>query len=115
MGQAELDRGRGREADRTRLGGATLEKAVALEHLQVVVDGGRRAEPDRQRDLANRRRITSRAQRRGDMVEDLQLPVGVVSRHSRLPWRRDWRHHTERVFDVKLSTRTAQERSRTPC
>ena len=53
MGQAELDRSRRGEADGTRLGGAALEEAIALEHLQVVVNRRRRAEADRQRDLAH--------------------------------------------------------------
>src|ERR1700741_2647298 len=66
------------------------------------MDGGRGAEPDRERDLADRRRIPSRTQRCGDVVEDLQLPVCVVSRHSRLPWGGGaGGHHTEHVFDVK--------------
>ena len=100
-GEAHLHRGGGREPDRARLGGAALEEAVALQHLQVVVDGGRGAEPDRQRDLANRRRVAPRSERAGDVVEDLQLPVCVVSRHSWLPWGDGRDHHTERVFDVK--------------
>ena len=83
-GQPEPDRGRRRQADRARLGGAALEVALALEDLEVVVDGRRGGEPDRARDLADRRRIAAGAERRRDEVEDLDLAFGVVLRHSRL-------------------------------
>ena len=62
-----------------------------------MVDGGRGGEADGVRDLAHRRRIAARAQRRGDEVQDLDLAFGVVLRHSRLLAV----HHTERTFDVK--------------
>ena len=99
-GQAEPDRGRRRQADGPRLGGAALQVALALEDLEVVVDGGRRGQADRPGDLADRRRIAARAQRRRDEVEDLDLAFGVVLRHSRLLAE----HHTERTFDVKATT-----------
>ena len=83
-GQAEADRRGRRQADGARLGGAALQVALALEDLEVVVDGGRGGEPDRPGDLADRRRIAAGAQRRRDEVEDLDLALGVVLRHSRL-------------------------------
>jgi hypothetical protein len=56
-----------------------------------------RREPDRFGDLADRRRIAARAQRRGDEVQDPDLAIGVVLCHSRLLLLKD----TERTFDVK--------------
>ena len=97
-GQAEPD-GRGRrQADGARLRGTAFQVALALEDLEVVVDGRRGGEADRTRDLAHRRRKATRAQRRRDEVEDLDLAFGVVLRHSRLLVL----HHSERTFDVKV-------------
>src|SRR5665811_1182820 len=50
-----------------------------------MVDRGGRAEADRQRDLADGRRIAPGAERSGDVVKDLQLAIRVVPGHSRLP------------------------------
>ena len=82
--QPEPDRRGRREPDRAGLRGAALEVALALEDLQVVMDGGGRGQADRAGDLAHRRRIAAGAQRRRDEVEDLDLAFGVVLRHSRL-------------------------------
>src|SRR4029077_2198529 len=50
------------------------------------------------------RRIAACAQRGRDVVEDLDLPLGVMSGHRRLlPG-----HDTERVFDVKDEARRAR-------
>ena len=95
--QAEPDRGRRGQADRARLGGAALQVALALEDLEVVVDGRGGGEADRARDLPDRRRIAPGAERRRDEVEDLDLAFGVVLRHSRLLVPND----SEQTFDVK--------------
>ena len=84
-GEAEAERRVRREPDRPRLRRAALEVALALEDQEVVVDGRRRREADRLRDLADRRRIAPGAQRRGDEVEDLDLPVRVVLGHPAPP------------------------------
>ena len=82
--QPEPDRRRRREPDRARLRRPPLEVAVALEDLQVMVDRGGRGQADRPGDLADRRRIAAGTQRRRDVVEELDLALGVVLRHSRL-------------------------------
>ena len=61
------------------------------------MDGRRGGEPDRARDLPDRRRIAAGAERRRDEVEDLDLALGVVLRHSRLLVPND----SEQTFDVK--------------
>ena len=92
-------RRRRRQADGARLRCAALEVALALEDLQVVVDGRRGRETDGARDLAHRRRIAAGAQRGRDVVEDPDFRSAscLVTRASLLG------HHTERTFDVKAS------------
>jgi len=99
VGQSELDGGGRCQTDRPRLGRPALEVAVPLEDLQVVVDSRGGGEADRPGDLAHRRWIAARTQRRRDEVEDLDLAFGVVFRHSRLLCPQ----HSERMFDVKAS------------
>src|SRR6185295_19246367 len=79
--QAELDRGGRCQPDRPGLGSATLEIPLALEDLEMVVNGRSRGETDRPGDLADRRRYAARPQRRRDEVEDLDLAVGIVLGH----------------------------------
>ena len=67
------------------------------------MDGGGRGEPDRTGDLAHRRREATRAQRRRDVVEDLDLAFGVVFGH----WRLLVLHDTERC---SMSRRDASSR-----
>ena len=76
--------GGGRQAQGARARGAALEVAVPLERLEVVVDGRRRGEADRLRDLAHGRRVAARAQRGGDVIDDPLLAGGVVLGHRRL-------------------------------
>jgi hypothetical protein len=79
------------------LSGATLQVALALENLEVMVDSGGGGKADRAGDLPHRWRVPPGAQRGGDEVEDPDLAFGVVLRHraSFGP------HDTERTFDVK--------------
>src|SRR5438093_2471871 len=82
--ETEPDRRVRREPDRARLGCAPFEIAVALQDLQVMVDGGRGGEADRLRDLPDRRRKAPRSQRRCDEIQDPDLSVRIVLGHRRL-------------------------------
>src|SRR2546428_3342760 len=82
-----------------RLCRAALEVSLALEDLEMVMDGRGGREPDGERDLPNRRRITPCSERGRDVVEDLDLAFSVVASHPHLLSIRD---DTEQTFDVKL-------------
>ena len=96
--QAEPKRRIGGEPDGPGLRRATLEEALALEDLKVMVNCGGRSQADRTRDLSNRGWVAARAQGRGDVVEDLDFAFGVVPGHGRLL---SGHHDTEQVFYVK--------------
>ena len=55
------------------LGGVAAEEAEPLERVEVGVDGGRRREPDRLTDLADRRRVAAFGDLGLDEDEDLSL------------------------------------------
>ncbi len=95
--QSDLEGRAGREAEGTRLRGAALEVALALEDREVVVDGRRGGEVDRTGDFAHGRRIPTGAERRGDVLDDALLAQCVVLRHLRLLRG----HRTERLFDCQ--------------
>jgi hypothetical protein len=73
-----------RQPNGPRLGRPTLQESLALEDLEMVVDGRRRGQADGLCDLANRGREAAGAQRRGNEIEDLSLSIRVVLGHSRL-------------------------------
>src|SRR5207237_326632 len=70
---------------------------------EVMVDGRRGGEPDRTSDLPDGRRVSPGAQRGGDVVEDLDLPFGVVPGH--------WRLLSDAMIQNRRSTSTATPRS----
>src|SRR3989441_10038909 len=60
----------------------SLDVSLALQRQQVLVDRGRRPHPQGLTDLANRRDDAVTPNRRGDVLQDLPLPVCQWRSHS---------------------------------